>query len=117
MPRPEITPSPEEVYDLLYQVGLKAKSTAFFQLAYAVRLGAKQPQRLLAMWWICPEVARCYGTDAKTVEGNIRRLSITAWKKAPDRLCKMAGENLTAAPLPVHFVSILASQLRRGSAA
>lgn len=117
MPRPETGPSLEEVYDLLYQLGLKAKSTAFFQLAYAVRLGAKHPQRLLVMQWVYPEIARCYHTDARMVERNIRRLSITAWKNAPDRLCKMAGEDLSAAPLPARFVSILALQLRKGSAA
>lgn len=117
MPRLETAPAPQEVYDLLYQVGLRAKSTAFFQLAYAVRLGAVQPQRLLMMRWIYPEVADFYHTDAGTVEYNFRRLSITAWKSAPELLCRMAGENLAAAPLPGRFVSILAAQLRKGSAA
>ena len=34
----ESSPAPEEIYDLLYRLGLAATSTAFFHLAYSVRL-------------------------------------------------------------------------------
>ena len=42
-------PDTTKIYDLLYRLGLAATSTAFFHLAYTVRLAAYQPQRLLAL--------------------------------------------------------------------
>lgn len=110
-------PAPAEVYDLLYRLGLTATSTAFFHLAYAVRLAAYQPQRLLASAWLYPETARRYRSDPETVERNIRRLSVKAWKNAPERLSQMAGVLLRSAPPPARFLSILAESLMGGRAA
>ena len=110
-------PSLEEVYDLLYQLGLAAKSTGFFHLAYTVRLAAWEPQRLLDPDWLYPETARHYRTDPEMVEKDIRKLSSLAWKRAPDRLCRMAGTPLTRALPPVQFLKILAGHLRSGGAA
>lgn len=106
-----------EIYDLLYRVGLAATSTAFFHLAYTVRLAAYQPQRLLAAAWLYPETARRYQANPKTVERNIRRLSLEAWKKAPERLSQMAGVTLRDAPPPAQFLSILVESLKGGRAA
>lgn len=117
MTRRESDPAPEEIYDLLYRLGLSATSTAFFHLAYTVRLVVVQPQRLLAPAWLYPETARHYGSDPETVERSIRRLSVKVWKKAPERLCQLAGAALNGAPPPVRFLSILAGSLRRGRAA
>lgn len=94
----ESNPSPEEIYDLLYRLGLAATSTAFFHLAYSVRLAACQPQRLLAPEWLYPETARRYQSNPRVVERNIRRLSVRVWKNAPDRLSQMAGITLDDAP-------------------
>lgn len=110
-------PAPAEVYDLLYRLGLTATSTAFFHLAYAVRLAAYQPQRLLASAWLYPETARRYRSDPETVERNIRRLSVKAWKNAPERLSQMAGVLLRSAPPPARFLSILAESLKGDRAA
>lgn len=113
----EPAPAPEAVYDLLYQLGLSAKSTAFFHLAYTVRLAASQPQRLLVPAWLYPETARHYGTDPGTVEQSVRRLGAQAWQRAPERLSRLAGAGLTAPPPPARFLSILAGSLRGGRAA
>ena len=106
-----------EIYDLLYRVGLAATSTAFFHLAYTVRLAAYQPQRLLAPAWLYPETARRYRTRPETVERNIRYLSVKAWSSAPELLSQMAGVTLCGAPPPGRFLSILAGNLRGGRAA
>lgn len=110
-------PTSAEIYDLLYRLGLAATSTAFFHLAYTVRLAAYQPQRLLAPAWLYPETARHYRTDPRTVERNIRYLSVKVWKIAPERLSQMAGAALSGAPSPARFLSILAESLKGGRAA
>ena len=117
MTRPESDPPPEEIYDLLYRLGLTAASAAFFHLAYTVRLALRQPQRLLAPAWLYPETARLYRTDPETVERNVRCLSVMAWKNAPERLSQLAGITLDGAPPPARFLSILAESLRSGRAA
>lgn len=117
MTRPESDPAPEEIYDLLYRLGLTAASAAFFHLAYTVRLAACQPQRLLAPAWLYPETARHYQTDSETVKRSIRALSLRAWQNAPGRLSQMAGTALRGAPPPARFLAILAEALRRGRAA
>ena len=113
----ELNPRPGEIYDLLYRLGLSANSSAFFHLAYTVRLAACQPQRLLVPAWLYPETARHYRTDPETVERNIRRLSVKVWKNAPERLSQMAGVTLETMPTPVRFLAILAGNLRKGRAA
>ena len=115
MTRPE--PAPGELYDLLYRLGLSATSTAFFHLAYTVRLAACQPQRLLAPAWLYPETARHYRTSPETVERNIRYLSAKAWRNAPERLSQLAGVRLNGAPPPIRFLSILAESMGSGRAA
>lgn len=109
--------APEEIYDLLYQLGITATSTAFFHLAYAVRLAVCQPQRLLAPEWLYPETARRYRTNPETVERNIRHLSMIAWTNAPERLAQIAGVTLRSAPPPARFLSILVRSLKGGYAA
>ena len=117
MTRPEPGPEPEAVYDLLYQLGLSAKSTAFFHLAYTVRLAAGQPQRLLAAAWLYPETARHYGTSPEAVERGIRRLCALAWRSAPERLSRLAGVTLNEPPSAVRFVAVLAAAIREKDAA
>ena len=117
MTRHEPVPALEEIYDLLYQLGLAAVSAAFFHLAYAVWLAAYQPQRLLAPAWLYPEIARHYRADPQVVERNIRDLGVRAWRNAPERMSQMAGAALHGAPPPARFLSILAGGLRGGRAA
>lgn len=117
MMRREFDPAPEEIYTMLYSLGLAATSTAFFHLAHGVRLTVSQPQRLLAPAWLYPEIARHYRTAPTIVERNIRRLSAETWQNAPERLSQMAGITLHAAPPPARFLSILADSLRGGRAA
>ena len=112
MMRPESGPESEEVYDLLYQLGLSAKSTAFFHLAYTVRLAAEQPQRLLAAAWLYPETARHYGTSPEAVERSVRRLCTLAWRSAPELLSRLTGAPLNEPPPTIRFVAVLAAAIR-----
>ena len=113
----ELNPRPGEIYDLLYRLGLSANSSAFFHLAYTVRLAVCQPQRLLAPAWLYPETARHYRTSPESVERNVRRLSVKVWKNGRERLSQMAGVTLETMPTPVRFLAILAESLRKGRAA
>lgn len=104
-------------YNLLYMLGLRANTTSFFHLAYAIRLGARQPQRLLLAEWIYPEVANCYDVSVMTVRDGVKKLSIRAWKKAPTELQRLAGEELSEALPPNKFLTVLSSALRADQAA
>lgn len=110
-------PAPEAVYDLLYQIGLSARSTAFFHLAYTVRLAAAQPQRLLVAEWLYPETARHYRTTSKAVENSVRKLGFQVWRREPEKLARLAGAPLNSPPPPARFLAILAAALRENSAA
>ena len=117
MTRPESGPGPVAVYDLLYQLGLSARSAAFFHLAYTVRLAAEQPQRLLAAAWLYPETARHYGTSPEAAERNIQHLSTLAWRSAPEQLSRLAGAPLNEPPPTARFVAVLAAAIRKKGAA
>ena len=104
-------------YDLLYLLGLRATSTSFFHLAYAIRLGARQPQRLLLAEWIYPEVASCYDVPVMTVRDDVKKLSGRAWEKAPEQVQRLAGEELSAALPPAKFLTVLSFALRTDMAA
>ena len=68
-------------YDLLHQLGVSANYKGFFISAYAVTLCMQQKCLLLVTKWLCPEVARHYGTNWRAVERNTRTVSAIAWKR------------------------------------
>lgn len=107
-----------DIYSLLYQLGVTATSTSFFQTAYAVRLAVEQPQTLLLVTkWLYPEVAKHYRTNWKAVERNIRRLVAAVWAAKPDLLRDIARQPLSHAPTVTQFLSILASYINSHAAA
>lgn len=115
--RSAMQPTLASSYHLLYTLGLRANTTSFFHLAYAIRLGARQPQRLLLAEWIYPEVASCYDVSVMTVRNDVKKMSIRAWKKAPAELQRLAGEELFEALPPNKFLTVLSSALRADQAA
>ena len=101
-----------KIYDLLYRLGAAATHTGFFHTAYAVRLAAEQPERLLLVTkWLYPDVAKHYGTNWRAVERNIRTTIQEIWKRCPETLSDMAGYPMTQAPRPAEFISILARHI------
>lgn len=113
----EYRSSPGAVYDVLYRLGLPACSSAFFHLAYSVRLAAEQPGRIVFPPWIYAETARHYHVHPEAVEAEIRRLSEAVFNCVPGELSKMAEAPVIGAPSPARFLAILAAQLRTDSAA
>ena len=102
-----------ETYSLLYDLGVKADTVAFFHTAYAAYLAAEQPQKLLLVTkWLYPEVARHYHTNWKAVERNIRRTAFSIWNHHADKLEALAGQPLTSRPTPMQFLAILSRCLR-----
>lgn len=107
-----------DIYSLLYQLGVTATSTSFFQTAYAVRLAVEQPQTLLLVTkWLYPEVAKHYRTNWKAVERNIRRLVAAVWAANPNLFREIARQPLPRAPTVTQFLSILAAYITSRSAA
>ena len=102
-----------EIYSLLYELGVKADTVAFFHTAYAARLAAEQPQKLLLVTkWLYPEVARHYHTNWKAVERNIRRTTFVVWSNQTDKLEALAEQLLATRPTPTEFLTILSRCLR-----
>ena len=100
------------VYDLLYRLGVNASYAGFFHTAYAVHLAMEDPRRMLLVTkWLYPEVARCYGTNWRAVERNIRSTVRTAWRTNPELLREIAHGRLFSRPTPTQFIAILAAYL------
>ena len=108
----------QEVYDLLYQLGVTANYTGFFHTAYAISLCVEQPDRLLLVTkWLYPEVAKQYGTNWKAVERNIRTVSCIIWREGRPLLEELAHRHLEQKPRNAQMLAILASSLDTGSLA
>ncbi len=98
-----------EIYDLLYSLGLTANYSGFFHTAYAVQLVIDNPQRLLMVTKrLYPEVARHYLTTQQAVERNIRTVINVAWEKNPQKIAELARCPVQTKPTVSQFISILA---------
>lgn len=107
MPREDM-PELQEIYDLLYQLGVTGNYMGFFQTAHAVYLAARQPERLvLVTKWLYPEVARHYGTTWTCVERNIRSVACIAWNSHRVSLERLAGQTLPRRPTTSAFLAML----------
>ena len=108
----EVDPPIEEIYDLLYQLGIIANCSGFFYVTFSVWLAVREPERLtLVTKWLYRDVAKHYGTNWGAVESGIRRVIAEVWATNPDLLSEWAGYELTSRPRPAHFISILASRI------
>ena len=105
-----------EVYDLLYQLGVTANYTGFFNTAYAVLLCVDQPDRLLLVTKsLYPEVARQYCTNWKAVERNIRTVNCIIWREKRPLLEELAHRHLDQKPRNAQLLSILTCSLNAGA--
>ena len=116
-----LTSDPEiagEIYGILYDLNVRASTVAFFHTAYAVRLAAEQPEKLLFVTkWLYPEVAKHYHTNWKAVERNIRAVIQTVWEKSPEVLAELAEQPLLCRPTATQFIRMLAGQVSKCNAA
>ena len=98
----------ENLYDLLYQLGVSANYKGFFHAAHAVTLCMQQQECLLMVTkWLYPDVARHYGTNWKAVERNIRTVSAIAWERNRPLLESLAQRHLEKCPRSTEFLAIL----------
>ena len=104
-----------EIYDLLYRLGVTANYTGFFYSSYAVSLCVEQPDRLLLVTkWLYPEVAKQYQTNWKAVERNIRTVSVIIWRENRPLLEQLARRSLVEKPRTTQMLAILVSSLSTG---
>ena len=69
-----------EIFSLLHRLGITPNYAGYFQTAQAVELCVEDPERLtLVTKLVYAEVGKRYGASWKTVERNIRTVSIIAW--------------------------------------
>ena len=97
-----------EIYQVLHRLGMTSNYTGYFQMAYAVYLVVRSPQRLLHVTkWLYPEVAQQFHTTRFAVERNIRFAIGVIRKANTPLLAQLTGgaETLTNA----QFLSILAA--------
>ena len=108
--------SADKIYEVLYQMGLTANYTGFFQIVAAVQLSLETPQRLcLVTRWLYPDVARQCQTTAGAVERNIRTAIARIWSEDPDRLARIARTPLSRRPTNAQFLGLLVAYLSRVS--
>lgn len=107
--------SPEmvKIYGELYRIGIFANYKGFFYTARAVKLCAKQPDRLqLITKWLYPEVAAYYHTSWQAVERSIRTVIAVAWAQSPDLISQMSlSRSLTRKPTPKQFLAVLVQNI------
>ena len=108
----------EEIYAVLYDLGITVKYRGFFHAAYAVALALKQPERLIMVTkWLYPEVARRYDSNWNCVERNIRTVANMAWKNNRAYLEQLAHMPLTKKPTTSEFIGILVAYISNDNAA
>lgn len=97
-----------DIFDLLYQLGISANYTGFFQTAYAVELCRTEPGRLPQVTKrVYPEAARLCGTSWSAVERNIRTACGIAWENNRCPLELLAHKSLSQKPYNAQFLAIL----------
>lgn len=102
----------DDIYDLLYRLGVTANYIGFFHMAYAVMLCVEHPNHLLMVTkWVYPEVAKAYGTNWKAVERNIRTAGCIIWRENQLLLEQLARRPLTRRPSTSQLLAILSSSL------
>lgn len=105
-----------QAYDLLHRLGVTANYKGFSYTAYAAALCAERPDLLLLVTKsLYPKVAKQYGTNWRAVERNIRTVAAVAWRRNPALLDRMAERLLDERPPSAQFLSLITTDLRRGT--
>ena len=104
--------APDDIFDLLYRLGISANYNGFLQTAYAVELCRAEPERLqLVTKMVYPDVAKLCATSCGAVERNIRTACEVAWKNNRRLLEQLACKPISQKPHNTLFLSILLSNL------
>lgn len=104
-----------EVCELLRPFEITEKYIGVSQLALALQTLLEDPECLHAVQkGIYMVIAERFCVNWKTIERNIRTLSIVAWKTDPDYLEILAQYPLIKRPTPVQFMEIILQNIRGG---
>ena len=107
-----------EIYGLLRGLGLRADSSWFFHVSYAVYLTARRPDRtVLAERWLYPAVARHYHTGSLDIKRSICFAVDLIWNTDRRMLRTITRCPLEHKPHPSEFVALLAACLAGGNTA
>ena len=107
-----------EIYGLLRGLGLRADSSWFFHVSYAVYLTARRPDRtVLAERGLYPAVAQHYHTGSLDIKRSICFAVDLIWKTDRRMLRTITRCPLEHKPHPSEFVALLAACLAGGNAA
>lgn len=99
-------PPQTEIYDLLQHFDLQLTARGFLHLCYAVRLVLKNPDNLCAPD-LYAQVAETYHTDRREVREEIDHLVKMAYKRHPEILRALTGEEWEICPTPRQFIGAL----------
>lgn len=103
-----------QVQQLLRPFGITPKYIGCRQLARALEIIRDDPDSLEAIGkCIYDPIARQYNCSWRTIERNIRTLSLRAWDADPRYLQQLAGYPLSAPPSTACFVEIVSNYLQR----
>lgn len=101
-----------EIFNLLYRLGVTTNYIGFFQIAYALQLCVDHPERLILVTkWVYLDVAKHFNTNWKAVERNIRTVSNIIWMEKRDYLESIAKKTLLKRPCASQLLSILSYSL------
>ena len=102
-----------EVYELLRPFGITNKYIGVSQLILSLLILLDDPESLHAVqkrkYMV---IAERYCVNWKTIERNIRTLSIAAWRADPEYLELLAQYLLIKRPTSVQFMEILLQHIR-----
>ena len=104
-----------EIFSLLHRLGITPNYAGYFQTAQAVELCVEDPERLtLVTKLVYAEVGKRYGASWKTVERNIRTVSIIAWERSLPALEELIGCTLDSRPHTSQFLAALTERVLYG---
>ena len=104
-----------EIFSLLHRLGITPNYAGYFQTAQAVELCVEDPERLtLVTKLVYAEVGKRYGASWKTVERNIRTVSIIAWERSQPALEELMGCTLASRPHTSQFLAALTERVLYG---
>ena len=101
-----------EIHDLLYRLGLKATIQGYFETSGAVYLVMERggdPDFSIAN--VYQEISKLYCVDLDLIDLRIRAVIKKIWKRNPELMNYLAGENLRKAPTPRQFILMLCHYL------
>lgn len=113
-----VDPLLTEIHDLLYQLGVRATIQGFFETSSAVFLAMRREDDSprFSIMDIYGKISKLYNVELDMIDPRIRRVIRIVWKNCPERLSRIAGEELETMPSPRQFVTILCRHLSEKSA-